>query len=128
MTTRTSRSHAVAVGLVTLLALGAPLAARAATIQIVNKDGVNEGFNDPTVVAPIGGNPGTTRGAQRINVFNQAAQIWGAVLSSNVIIKVDANFDPIAPCTATSGVLGSTGTNEVFANFTGAEFTNIWYP
>ena len=55
-------------------ALNAPLA-RAATIQIVNLDGAGEGFNDGTAVAPIGGNPGTTRGAQRLNVFNQAAAV-----------------------------------------------------
>ena len=108
-------------------ALNAPLA-RAATIQIVNIDGAGEGFNDPTAAAAIGGNPGLTRGAQRLNVFNQAAAVWGGILSSSVVIKVDATMDPLTPCTATSGVLGSTGPNGVFANFPGAEFTNTWYP
>lgn len=32
----------------------------AATVVIQNNDGAGEGFNDPTVVAPVGGNPGTT--------------------------------------------------------------------
>ena len=71
---------------VTLLA--APVA-RATTITILNNDGAGEGFNDPTVVAPVGGNPGTTRGQQRLKVFQQAATIWGALLPSAVTIKVD---------------------------------------
>jgi hypothetical protein len=102
--------------------------AEAATIQIVNLDGALEGFNDGTAVSPVGGNPGTTRGAQRLNVFNQAATVWGSILPSAVTIKVDARMNPLSPCTATSGVLGGAGANEVFANFPGAEFTNYWYP
>ena len=39
-------------------ALGAG-ATHAATITIVNLDDPGEGFNDPTPVAPVGGNPGT---------------------------------------------------------------------
>ncbi|HTV00362.1 MAG TPA: hypothetical protein VMF13_07505, partial [Luteitalea sp.] len=43
--------------------LSAPVSAQAAvTIYIVNFDGPSEGFNDPTPVAPVGGNPGTTLG------------------------------------------------------------------
>jgi PA domain-containing protein/flagellar hook capping protein FlgD len=105
----------------------APMAL-ASTIQIVNLDGALEGFNDNTAVAPIGGNPGTTRGAQRINVFNQAAAIWGAILPSSVVIRVDSTMDPLTPCTATSGVLGSTGTIQVFTNFPNQEFANTLYP
>ena len=33
------------------------------TITIVNVDQGHEGFNDPTSVAPVGGNPGTTLGS-----------------------------------------------------------------
>ena len=51
--------------------------AGAATITIINLDGAGEGFNDPTPAAPVGGNPGTTIGAQRLFVFNHAAGIWG---------------------------------------------------
>ena len=42
------------------------------------------GFNDPTPATPVGGNTGTTIGAQRLIVFKEAARIWGAVLPSNV--------------------------------------------
>lgn len=100
--------------------------ANAATIQIVNADGSNEGFNDPTSVSPVGGNPGTTLGAQRLNVFQHAADIWGALLPSNVTIRVRARFDGLS-CDSTSAVLGSAGPVDVFRDFTSAPFTNTWY-
>jgi hypothetical protein len=61
-----------AAWLLTLLTGGV---SHATTITIVNQDGVNEGFNDPTPAAPVGGNPGTTVGAQRLFVFQHAADI-----------------------------------------------------
>jgi hypothetical protein len=110
-----------------VLAVVAAMPARAAIITIVNADTAGEGFNDPTAVAPVGGNPGTTRGAQRLNVFQQAAAIWGAILPSTVTIRVQASFDPLT-CSSTSGVLGSAGAQTVHRNFGGAEFANTWYP
>lgn len=107
------------------LAATAP-AARAATIVIVNNDGPGEGFNDPTPVTPVGGNPGTTLGAQRLFIFRQAASIWGAILPSNVTIQVLAQMNP-QTCSATSGVLGSAGARTVYSDFPGAPFTNMWF-
>jgi hypothetical protein len=117
----------------TLAVLGSLLAALAATpslastITIINNDGAGEGFNDPTVVAPVGGNPGTTLGQQRLNVFQRAADIWASILPSNVQIRVNATFDPLAPCNATSGVLGQAGPAYIAANFPGAPFANTTY-
>jgi hypothetical protein len=54
-----------------------------AHVIVLNADGPGEGFNDPTPVAPVGGNPGTTRGQQRLIAFQFAADIWGATLDSN---------------------------------------------
>ena len=79
---------------------------------IVNLDGAGEGFNDPTPVAQVGGNPGTTVGQQRLNVFVKAGQIWDAILQSPITISVQATFDPLS-CSANSGVLGSAGPNAV---------------
>ena len=76
-------------------------AASAAVITIVNNDGAGEGFNDPTPVAAVGGNPATTIGAQRLFVFQYAANIWGSILPSTVTIQVRAAFNPLT-CTATS--------------------------
>jgi len=102
------------------------VSAQAATITIVNNDSPGEGFNDPTVVAPVGGNPGTTVGQQRLNVFQQAASIWGAILPSAVEIRVNAQFNPLS-CSATTGVLGSCGATSIFRDFPNAPFASTWY-
>ncbi|MGE5175166.1 MAG: PA domain-containing protein [Hyphomicrobiales bacterium] len=117
---------ALTLGALLLLALPAG-PAPAATVTIINNDGAGEGFNDPTPVAPIGGNPGTTLGAQRLYIFNYAASIWGSILPSPVTIQVTAQFNS-QTCDSVSGVLGSASATSVYANFPGAEFSNTWYP
>jgi hypothetical protein len=112
------------------LLLLATLAARpllAVSIVIVNKDQPGTGLNDPTAVAPVGGNSGTTLGLQRLIVFQQAAAIWGGLLTSTVPIRVSASFVPLT-CSATTGVLGSTFANTVYSDFTGAPVAGTWYP
>ncbi|MEO8459168.1 MAG: PA domain-containing protein [Dokdonella sp.] len=104
----------------------AATAASAATFTIINNDAAGVGFNDPTVVAPVGGNTGTTLGQQRLNVYADAAAIWGAALPSNVDIRVRAQWTALT-CTATSAVLGSAGSNSIFRDFPGAEFPSTWY-
>jgi hypothetical protein len=110
-----------------VFAMTPPLVA-GATLTIVNLDGANEGFNDPTPATPVGGNNGTTLGEQRMIAFSHAASIWGATLDSNVEIRVQAAFNPLG-----AGVLGSAGATFVFRDFTGApgfpgaEFAATWY-
>jgi len=99
----------------------------AATINIVNNDGADEGFNDPMAVTPEGGNEGVTRGQQRLNLFNFAAGIWGAFLDSSVPINVRSQFDPLTPCSSSGGVLGSAGTINIHRDFPNAEFPGTWY-
>ncbi len=120
--------------LLSLLAAGLCLVAApafgAATLQIVNLDaGTGQGFDDPTPAAPVGGNPGTTIGQQRLIAFQFAADIWGGILNSNVPVAIQATFNPSPPlaCSPTSAVLGAAGTNSIFANFSGATFTNTWF-
>lgn len=112
--------------LFTTLFLTSATAFAGATITIVNLDGPGEGFNDPTPAAPIGGNPGTTVGQQRLIAFQFAADIWGATLDSPAEIKIQAQFDPLT-CTATTGVLGSAGARVVISDFPGTEFPRTWY-
>jgi hypothetical protein len=103
-------------------------AAAGSTMVIVNVDGPNEGFNDPTPAAPVGGNAGTTLGQQRLIAFTHAAEIWGSTLDSNVEIRIQAAFNPLAP-----NVLGSAGATFVFRDFggvglfPGVEFPATWY-
>ena len=108
-----------------LLVVGA-LTANAATIVINNIDGAGEGFNDPTPAAPVGGNPGTTVGAQRLYIFQYAANIWGALLPSVPVITINSAFNPLT-CTATSAVLGSAGPISVNRDFAGAPMAGHWY-
>jgi hypothetical protein len=112
--------------------LGVAFNAHAATITIVNADGPGEGLNDPTPVAPAGGNSGTTLGAQRLGVLQRAAQIWGTTLQSSVEIKVSAQFNPIIGCSAISGTVGFAGptAGSVFppANTPPGAMSDVIYP
>ena len=103
-----------------------PAAWAAATITIVNGDGAGVGFNDATPVAPVGGNAGTTLGAQRLNAFQAAASKWGSTLTSSVPIRILATWDAL-PCDAGGAVLGSAGALEVFTDFPGAPVANAWF-
>jgi hypothetical protein len=109
------------------VAVGAPPVVYAATLTVVNNDGAGEGFNDPTPKAPVGGNTGTTLGAQRLIAFQHAADIWGGLVSSAVTIRVGATFDPLS-CNASGAVLGSAGPTAVSRDFTGALVATTWYP
>jgi len=98
----------------------------AATILIQNGDAAGVGFNDTTPVAPIGGNPGTTLGQQRLNAFQAAGNIWGATLNSGPTITVLATWEALS-CTSNSAVLGSAGANTIWRDFPGATFPGTWY-
>ena len=111
---------------ISLATAAAPRNADAATITIINNDGPGEGFNDATPASPVGGNPGTTIGAQRLFIFKHAAAIWGAILPSNVTIQVTAQFNS-QTCNATSGVLGSAGATTVHSDFPNAPLPGIWF-
>lgn len=93
-----------------------------AQFVIVNINAPGVGFNDPTPRAPVGGNPGTTLGQQRLLAFEHAAAIWSARLDSNVPIRIRAQFVSLGP-----GVLGSAGPASVARNFPGALLPNTWY-
>ena len=101
------------------------LVSQAATITISKRDAPGVGFNDPTPVAPVGGNMGTTLGQQRYNVYRYVADIWERNLTSNVTIKVSAAWEALE-CTADSAVLGSAGAWNMWHDFPGAK-PNTWY-
>lgn len=95
------------------LALLAALPQRAAayaTFEIIVKDGPNEGFNDPTAATPVGGNTATTLGEQRLRALQYAADQWGALLDSEVVIRIEATFDPIECVGGYSTTLALGGT------------------
>ena len=131
MTTSNSTPHrmkSAAAGLALVVASVAWMgqAQAAATIIINNTNAAGVGFNDATPANPIGGNPGTTLGAQRLFAFTYAANIWGATLTSSIPIVINASMTALT-CTATSATLGSAGATSIFRNFANAPFTNTWY-
>ena len=97
------------------LLLGAAVAHGSATVVIVNADAPDAGFNDSTPVTAVGGNTGTTIGAQRLIVFQEAARIWGQALDSKVPITVLSHFQPLT-CDSTGATLGSAGPTNIFAS------------
>ena len=103
-----------------------PSAFANAHFVILNTNTAGVGFNDTTPAAPVGGNTGTTIGQQRVNVFQKAADIWGALIDSKVDIIVDASFASLT-CDSNSVVLGQAGATKVFRNFDNAPQQNVWY-
>ncbi|HYE25607.1 MAG TPA: PA domain-containing protein [Clostridia bacterium] len=114
------------LSLVLVTAIAVTPAFSDSNVKIVNGDAPGVGFNDPTPVAPIGGNWGTTLGQQRMIALQHAADIWGATLNSHVPIRVLATWVP-RPCTANSAVLASAGARTIWRDFRNATFTNTWY-
>ncbi len=114
---------------VALLAVLVSIPAFAGTgkVIIVNSDGPGIGLNDPTPAQPVGGNPGTTVGQQRMNVFQAAAARWATMLDTNVDILVQSSFAPLE-CSQDSAVLGSAGPRTYHRDFTSAPKGGVWYP
>ena len=117
----TLRPAACAVAL-----LCAALTAQSATLVVVSRDAAGVGFNDPTPVAPVGGNTGTTLGAQRLQVYQFVAGLWGAALQSDVTITVNAGWEALM-CSSTDAVLGSAAANNIWHDFPGSK-PGTWYP
>lgn len=107
------------------LASAAPASA-GAVITIVNGNQAGVGFNDPTPATPVGGNPGTTVGQQRLNAFEHAAAIWGALIDSPVEIRIRATFEHL-DCDAQSGTLGAAGPTSAVSDFDGAPVPGTWF-
>lgn len=114
--------------IVLALSLTVPMFASTGRILIVNTDTGTRGFNDPTPATPVGGNPGTTLGAQRLAVFQAAAERWQSLIETDVDIIVNASFAPISGCTETEGVLGQASPMSWKFSFANAPQQNVWYP
>lgn len=111
-----------------LLLIAVNASAGSGRILIINNDLPGKGFNDPTPATPVGGNEGTTRGQQRLNVFLEAARRWSTLLDTDVDIRASASFAPIEGCTASEGILGQAAPQVWIANFPAAPRQNVWYP
>lgn len=119
-------SRAPRLVLAALLTALAVTPAFATTITVVNRDPAGTGLNDPAPRAPVGGNSGTTLGAQRLNALQFAADIWESYLDSPVEIRVGAMFVTTQSCNGFAATLGSAGAAALFYNFSGA-VPNVLY-
>ena len=118
----------------TAIAVALPASAAAeATVQLFVADPAGVGFNDPTPVVPVGGNPGTTLGQQRRVALARAAQIWGQTLTSTRPIRLVALHSAALACNETSAALAgaspfaSVGNVPADPGFPGVT-PNTWYP
>lgn len=103
------------------VALACPVV-EGAEFVFVNLDSAGEGLNDPTPVPPVGGNPETTIGAQRMAALERVGEIWGKYLVSSVPIRVEVEFDPLG-----SSILASAGPVTSELNFTNAPLAGTVY-
>ena len=87
------------------------------------------GFNSATGLSAVGGNGGTTLGAQRMLSFIKAIEIISDQVESAQTIIVDANFSTLA-CSANEATLGSAGPSVNLYHPTppGGMTGNTWYP
>ena len=83
-TTHLSPRRLLSLAAMLLLLTAGQTLAGGVTINIININAPGVGFNDPTPVAPVGGNTGTTLGQQRLIAFQHAAEIWGQTLDGPV--------------------------------------------
>lgn len=85
------------------------------------------GFKDTTPVEPVGSNPGTTLGEQRMYVLQKAADAWGQYLVSDVDIYIGAKYDLFFGGEG-GVVLASALAVDVFSDFENAPLPNVIYP
>jgi uncharacterized protein (TIGR03382 family) len=102
MTPRRLRALCVASLLVS------PLALAGAEIRIIDGNGSGEGLNDSTPADPLGGNPGTTVGEQRLMSAQYSAALWSATLGNRVPISIRTEFVDL-DCSGGTAVLGASG-------------------
>lgn len=106
--------------------IGWPAGSSTVTIRV--QDGSDEGFNDATVVSESPANPGgTTVGGQRLAALQWAADVWGALLGSEIEINIDAAFDEFDCDPDEGAVLAAAGTRYLFTDFANAPLQGTWY-
>ena len=95
--------------------------------NVVNLDDAGEGFTDPRPFAGAPGNPATTLGEARINLFNAVLAAWANTLESTVDVDVQVTWQPLPCQLGTGAVLGGAATTFIFQS---PDFPQpgVWYP
>lgn len=91
------------------------------TFEVALRDPAGYGFFDPLPVAPVGDNPGTTLGEQRVAALHAALDIWSRALEGAVPVRIGASFLASVSCAVAAGaeperyVSGEVGLDARFA-------------
>lgn len=87
---------------------------------------LGEGFDDPTPVAPVGGNSGTTLGQQRVNALREAVRLVEEFLPGTVPIDAGMRFFSYS----STGILASAGISTYYYGQDTEEFdkVSVLYP
>ena len=101
--------------------------AHAATIVIINNDGAAKASTIRPRSLRSAATRASTLGAQRLFVFQYAANIWGNILPSTVTIHVVAAVQP-ADLQRDQRRAGQRRTRSRFRDFPDAPFRATWYP
>lgn len=94
---------------------------------ITNLDPDGVGFTDPTPFPGAPGNPATTLGEARINLFNAVLGTWANTLESDVPIDILVTWVPLECSPTTGAVLAGASTIFVFSDDTFPK-AGTWYP
>ncbi|HEY1418408.1 MAG TPA: peptidase, partial [Myxococcaceae bacterium] len=93
--------------------LVSPVALAGAEIRILDANDSGQGLNDRTPADPVGGNPGTTVGEQRLIAAQYAAALWSATLGNRVPITIRTEFVDL-DCSGGTAVLGASGPSALY--------------
>ena len=94
--------------------------------NVFNLDPPGVGFTDPTPFTGAPGNPATTLGEARINVFNAVLTAWANTLDSPIDIDVEVTWQSLFCDPNQGAVLAGASTILIFQS-SGFPFSNTWY-
>ena len=88
----------------------------------------HSGLFDPRPFAGVPGNPATTLGEARRNVFEAMMDVWAERLGSRVRVEVLVGFAALPCIEGVGAVLGSAGPRRFYVNVPGLPRSNVAYP
>ena len=97
-------------------------------VNIISLDPPGVGFDDPRPFGGAPGNPATTLGEARVNVFIAILTAWASKLQSSVDIDVLVTWQPLFCDPSQGAVLGSASTTFIFESGDGSlPHDHVWY-
>jgi len=95
--------------------------------NITDLDPPGTGFTDPTPFAGAPGNPATTLGEARVNLFNALLSEWGSTLQSGVDIDVLVTWQSLTCIQGVGAVLAAAGSTFIIRDNPALPLAGTWY-